>query len=170
MLNINKKEEVEFEEDNHLDKIIENIRAIGIDMINDAKSGHPGIVLGAAPIIATLYNNHIKIDQTNDKWLNRDRFVLSAGHGSALLYATLFMAGYDIPFEELRKFRTLGSITPGHPEYGVTKGVDVSTGPLGQGFATSVGMAISERFLRSYFGEKIFNYYTYVVCLMKLHL
>ena len=164
MLNINKKEEVEFEEDNHLDKIIENIRAIGIDMINDAKSGHPGIVLGAAPIIATLYNNHIKIDQTNDKWLNRDRFVLSAGHGSALLYATLFMAGYDIPFEELRKFRTLGSITPGHPEYGVTKGVDISTGPLGQGFATSVGMAISERFLRSYFGEKIFNYYTYVLC------
>ena len=103
MLSINKKEEVSVE-DNHLNKIIENIRAIGIDMINEAKSGHPGIVLGAAPIIATLYNNHIKVDQSNDKWLNRDRFIMSAGHGSALLYSTLFMAGFDIPYEELRRF------------------------------------------------------------------
>ena len=163
MLSINKKEEVSVE-DNHLNKIIENIRAIGIDMINEAKSGHPGIVLGAAPIIATLYNNHIKVDQSNDKWLNRDRFIMSAGHGSALLYSTLFMAGFDIPYEELRRFRKLDSLTPGHPEYGVTKGVDISTGPLGQGIATSVGFAISERFLRSYFGENIFNYYTYVLC------
>ena len=163
MLSINKKEEVSVE-DNHLNKIIENIRAIGIDMINEAKSGHPGIVLGAAPIIATLYNNHIKVDQSNDKWLNRDRFIMSAGHGSALLYSTLFMAGFDIPYEELRRFRKLDSLTPGHPEYGVTKGVDISTGPLGQGIATSVGFAISERFLRSYFGENIFNYNTYVLC------
>ena len=164
MLNINKKEEIQPIENNSLPRIIENIRALGIDMINEAKSGHPGIVLGAAPIIATLYNNHIKVDQYNDKWLNRDRFVMSAGHGSALLYATLFMAGFDIPFEELKKFRKIDSITPGHPEYGVTKGVDISTGPLGQGIATSVGMCISERYLRSYFGDKIFNYYTYVLC------
>ena len=162
MLSINKKDENI--DDNSLPKIIENIRALGIDMINEAKSGHPGIVLGAAPIIATLYNNHIKVDQYNDKWLNRDRFIMSAGHGSALLYSTLFMAGYDIPFDELKKFRKIDSITPGHPEYGVTKGVDISTGPLGQGIATSVGFAISERYLRGYFGDKIFNYYTYVLC------
>ena len=162
MLSINKKDEIV--EDTFLPKVIENIRALGLDMINEAKSGHPGIVLGAAPIIATLYNNHIKVDQNNDKWINRDRFIMSSGHGSALLYSTLFMAGFDIPFEELKKFRKLDSLTPGHPEYGVTKGVDISTGPLGQGIASSVGFALSERFLRNYFGDKIFNYYTYVLC------
>ena len=145
-------------------EIVDNIRVLGLDMINEAKSGHPGIVLGAAPIITTLYKNHIKVDINNDKWINRDRFVMSCGHGSALLYATLFMSGFDIPFEELKRFRKINSLTPGHPEYGVTKGVDISTGPLGQGFATSVGMAISERFLRNYFGEKLINYYTYVLC------
>ncbi len=163
MLNINKKE-TETINDNDIHKIVDNIRALGIDMINEAKSGHPGIVLGAAPIITTLYKNHLKVDLTNDEWINRDRFIMSAGHGSALLYATLFMSGYDIPFEELKKFRKLGSITPGHPEYKVTKGVDMSTGPLGQGIASSVGMALSERFLRGYFGENIFDYYTYVLC------
>ncbi len=163
MLNINKKEQ-DTNNENDLKKIIDNIRALGIDMINEAKSGHPGIVLGAAPIIATLYKNHLKIDVNNDNWLNRDRFIMSAGHGSALLYATLFMSGFDIPFEELKKFRKIDSITPGHPEYGVTKGVDISTGPLGQGIASSVGFALSERFLRGFFGENIFNYYTYVLC------
>lgn len=152
------------EEDNNLKKIIDNIRVLGIDMINEAKSGHPGIVLGAAPIIATLYANHMKIDIENDKWVDRDRFVMSSGHGSALLYATLFMAGFDIPFDEIKKFRTLDSLTPGHPEYGVTKGVDVTTGPLGEGFATSVGMAISECYLRQYFGKDVINHYTYVLC------
>lgn len=152
------------EEDTNLKKIIDNIRVLGIDMINEAKSGHPGIVLGAAPIIATLYANHMKIDIENDKWVDRDRFVMSSGHGSALLYATLFMAGFDIPFDEIKKFRTLDSLTPGHPEYGVTKGVDVTTGPLGEGFATSVGMAISECYLRQYFGKDIINHYTYVLC------
>lgn len=161
MLNINKKEDME---DVDLKRIIDNIRALGIDMINEAKSGHPGIVLGAAPIIATLYANHLKVNQEDDKWINRDRFILSAGHGSALLYSTLFMSGYDIPFEEIKKFRKIDSITPGHPEYGVTKGVDMTTGPLGQGFATSVGIALSERYLRNYFGEDIINYYTYVLC------
>lgn len=163
MLNINVKEENEEVYDD-IKKIVDNIRALGIDMISEAKSGHPGIVLGAAPIITTLYANHIKVNQNDDKWINRDRFVMSAGHGSALLYATLFMAGFDIPFEELKKFRKLDSITPGHPEYSVTKGVDISTGPLGQGISSSVGMALSERFLRNYFGEDIIDYYTYVLC------
>lgn len=163
MLNINVKDEnIEVYDD--ISKIVDNIRALGIDMISEANSGHPGIVLGAAPIIATLYANHIKVNQEDDKWINRDRFVMSAGHGSALLYATLFMAGFDLPFEELKKFRKLDSITPGHPEYSLTKGVDISTGPLGQGISSSVGMAISERFLRNYFGEDIINYYTYVLC------
>lgn len=163
MLNIKEVLEKK-EEPNDLKKIVDNIRVLGIDMINESKSGHPGIVLGAAPIISTLYANHIKVDVKNDKWINRDRFVMSAGHGSALLYSTLFMAGYDIPFEELKKFRQLDSITPGHPEYGITKGVDVSTGPLGEGLATSVGMAISECYLRQHFGKDIINYYTYVLC------
>ena len=147
-----------------LKRIIDNIRALGIDMISEAKSGHPGIVLGAAPIIGTLYTSHLKIRQDDPNWINRDRFVMSAGHGSALLYSTLFMAGYEIPFEELKNFRKLGSLTPGHPEYGVTNGVDISTGPLGQGIASAVGMAISERFLRNYFGEDIIDHYTYVLC------
>ena len=152
------------EDNNDLKKIIDNIRALGIDMIDNAKSGHPGIVLGAAPIIATLYANHINIDIKNDKWINRDRFVMSAGHGSALLYATLFMSGFDIPFDELEKFRQLDSILPGHPEINITKGVDVSTGPLGEGIATSVGLAIGECYLRQHFSKEIIDYYTYVLC------
>ena len=162
MLSINKKDEEVIV--NPLNRIIENIRALGIDMIKEAKSGHPGIVLGAAPIIATLYYNHIKVDPNNDKWLNRDRFIMSAGHGSALLYATLFMSGFNISYEELKKFRKINSLTPGHPEYGVTCGVDISAGPLGQGIASSVGFAISERYLRNYFNDNLFDYYTYVLC------
>ena len=152
------------EDNNDLKKIIDNIRALGIDMIDNAKSGHPGIVLGAAPIIATLYANHINIDIKNDKWINRDRFVMSAGHGSALLYATLFMAGFDISFDDLKKFRQLDSTLPGHPEINITKGVDVSTGPLGEGIATSVGLAIGECYLRQHFSKEIIDYYTYVLC------
>lgn len=165
MLNIKDVlEKKEKDEPNDIKKIVDNIRALGIDMISEAKSGHPGIVLGAAPIITTLYANHIKVDIENDKWINRDRFVMSAGHGSALLYSTLFMSGFDISFDELKKFRQIDSLTPGHPEYGVTKGVDVSTGPLGEGIATSVGIAISECYLREYFGKDIINHYTYVLC------
>ncbi len=160
---INRKDIVDYD-DKEIYKIIDTIRGLGIDMINEAKSGHPGIVLGAAPIIGTLYANHIKIDQDNDKWINRDRFVLSCGHGSALLYATLFMSGFKISLDELKKFRKIDSLTPGHPEYNVTSGVDISTGPLGQGFATAVGMAISERYLREYFGNNLINHYTYVMC------
>ena len=120
-------------------KIIDNLRGLSIDIIAKANSGHPGIALGAAPIIATLYANHLRFSKENDKWLNRDRFILSAGHGSSLLYATLYMAGFPIELSDLESFRCLGSITPGHPEYGITRGVDISTGPLGQGVASSVG-------------------------------
>lgn len=148
-------------------KIVDSIRCLGIDMIKEAGSGHPGIVLDAAPILYTLYGKHLKINPSDDKWYNRDRFILSAGHASALLYATLFMAGYDLSIEDLKNFRKLDSKTPGHPEYGITPGVDVSTGPLGQGFATSVGMAIAEEYLRNYYVKKnlsFINYYTYVLC------
>lgn len=149
------------------EKIINQIRALGIDMINEAKSGHPGIVLGAAPIIYTLYANHLRFDRENPKYFNRDRFILSAGHGSALLYSTLFMAGFDLEIEDLRKFRQLNSKTPGHPELGVTPGVDMTTGPLGQGLATAVGIALAETHLEAKynsFSKNLFDFNTYVLC------
>ncbi len=125
-------------------QVINNIKSLGIDMINEAKSGHPGIVLGAAPILYTLYKNHLNINPSDPNWFNRDRFVMSAGHGSALLYSVLFMAGY-LELEDLKQFRKIHSRTPGHPELGITPGVDISTGPLGQGFASAVGMAIASK-------------------------
>lgn len=145
-------------------KIVDHIRGLGIDMIAKSNSGHPGIVLGASPIISTLYANHLKFDEKDPTWANRDRFVLSAGHGSALLYATLYMAGFDITLDDLKEFRQIDSKTPGHPEYPITPGVDASTGPLGQGFAMSIGMAIAEQYLEGYFGTKLIDYYTYVLC------
>ncbi len=149
-------------------KVIDQIRSLGLDMIMAAQSGHPGIVLGAAPIIYTLYKNHLQINPNNPDWMARDRFILSAGHGSALLYATLFMAGYPLTLDDLKQFRHLHSKTPGHPELGITPGVDMSTGPLGQGIATAVGMAIGERYLNHYSEEKKFpnllDHYTYVLC------
>lgn len=149
---------------NPLDKkVVDNIRGLGIDMISEAGSGHPGIVLGAAPIIATLYQNHLKIDTNNPNWINRDRFVMSAGHGSALLYATLHMAGYNITLDDLKKFRKLDSITPGHPEL-ITPGVDCATGPLGQGIAAAVGMAIGEKYLSSLLKDGVIDFNTYALC------
>lgn len=147
-------------------KIVDQIRCLGIDMIDEAKSGHPGIVLGAAPIIYTVYAHHLRIDPSNPNFFGRDRFVMSAGHGSALLYSTLYMAGYDLSVEDLRDFRKIGSKTPGHPEYGVTPGVDMSTGPLGQGIASAVGMALAESKLANIFNtedNKLIDYYTYVL-------
>lgn len=153
---------------NELDyKVVNNIKSLAIDMISVAGSGHPGIVLGAAPIIYDIYARHLVFDNKNDKWINRDRFIMSAGHGSALLYATLYFSGFDISLEDLKNFRKLNSKTPGHPEYNVTPGVDMSTGPLGQGFATSVGMAIGERYLNkrySYGKNSLIDHYTYVLC------
>ncbi len=146
-------------------KIIDQIRCLGIDMIDNAHSGHPGIVLGAAPIIYTLYAHHMNIDVQNPDCFNRDRFIMSAGHGSALLYATLYMSGFPISLDDLKNFRKLSSITPGHPEYKITPGVDATTGPLGEGIAMGVGMAMAEANLRNRFKSKkdLINYYTYVL-------
>ena len=143
-------------------KIVDQIRCLGIDMIDAARSGHPGIVLGAAPIIYTLYAHYLKFNPNNPDYFNRDRFIMSAGHGSALLYATLHMAGFDLSLDDLKAFRQIDSKTPGHPEYGVTPGVDMSTGPLGQGIATAVGMAMAEANLRTRY--KIVDHYTYCLC------
>lgn len=128
--------------------LVANIRGLGIDMINQAQSGHPGIVLGAAPILYTLYKNHLNINTSDSNWINRDRFVMSAGHGSALLYSVLFMCGYALTIDDLKNFRRLNSKTPGHPELGMTPGVDCSTGPLGQGIANAVGMALGQKILK----------------------
>ena len=136
-------------------KIINTIKLLAIDMIDAANSGHPGIVLGAAPILYDLYANHLRIDVSNPNWFDRDRFVMSPGHGSALLYSTLFMAGYDIKLEDLVRFRQINSKTPGHPERGLTPGVDFSTGMLGQGFAGAVGMALAEKYLEGYISKYV---------------
>lgn len=149
------------------ERIVNQIRCLGIDMIDAANSGHPGIVLGAAPIMYALYANHLRFDPKNPEYFNRDRFIMSAGHGSALLYATLYMAGYDISLDDLKNFRQLDSKTPGHPEYGVTPGVDCTTGPLGQGFATAVGMAMAEANLRTRYNvdkKEVIDFNTYVLC------
>lgn len=155
-------------------RVVNNIKLLGIDMINKAGSGHPGIVLGAAPIIYTIYANHMNINVNDPKWVNRDRFVMSAGHGSALLYATLYMAGFDLTLEDLKQFRRINSKTPGHPEYGVTPGVDMSTGPLGQGFASAVGMALAGKILNQKYAfqkkntfdsnRSLIDYKVYVLC------
>ena len=130
-------------------KIINTIKILGIDMIDNAKSGNPGITLGAAPIMYTLYANHINVNPSDPTWYNRDRFVMSSAHGSALLYATLYLAGYDIKLEDLTKYRRLNSNMPGYPELNKTSGVDYTTGPLGEGLAAAVGMAMSEKYLAS---------------------
>lgn len=130
-------------------EIIANIKSLSLDMIDKASSGHPGIVLSAAPIIYTLYKYHLNINPINPNWYNRDRFIMSAGHGSALLYATLFMCGYDLKLDDLKQFRMLDSKTPGHPEYSKTPGVECTTGPLGEGLATAVGIALGEKNLQA---------------------
>ncbi|TCD47883.1 transketolase [Chlorobium sp. N1] len=124
---------------------IDTARLLAVDMVEKARSGHPGMPLGAAPMLYVLFGHFMRHSPHNPAWANRDRFVLSAGHASALLYAMLHLTGYDLPMEELRRFRQLGSRTPGHPERGLTPGVETTTGPLGQGIATAVGMAIAER-------------------------
>lgn len=148
-------------------KCINTLRVLGAEIINRANSGHPGIVLGAAPICHTLFTRHLNINSSDEEWFNRDRFVLSAGHGSILLYMLLHLSGYAITIEDLKNFRQKGSITPGHPEYGHTPGVEITTGPLGQGIASAVGFAIAEQYLASRFNKSdfdIINHYTYVLC------
>ncbi|HPW55804.1 MAG TPA: transketolase [Thermoanaerobaculaceae bacterium] len=133
------------------------LRILAIDQIEQARSGHPGLPLGAAPMAYALWRRHLRFDPTCPSWADRDRFVLSAGHGSALLYALLHLFGYDLPIDELRRFRQLGSRTPGHPEVGLTPGVETTTGPLGQGFATAVGLALAERHLAARFNRPRFE-------------
>lgn len=130
------------------EEIISNIKSLGLDMINAAGCGHPGIVLGAAPILYCLYAYHLNVNTSDPYWFNRDRFIMSAGHGSALLYATLFMSGFSLSISDLKKYRHINSKTPGHPEVKKTPGVDCSTGALGQGMATAVGMALGEKILQ----------------------
>jgi transketolase len=145
---------------------INTLRFLAVDAVEKAGSGHPGMPLGAAPIAYVLWDRFLRHNPENPSWANRDRFVLSAGHGSALLYALLHTAGYDLPLEELKRFRQWGSKTPGHPEYGLTPGVEATTGPLGQGFAMGVGMAMAERYLSRYFNRKAFpvvDHYTYAL-------
>lgn len=144
------------------------IRFLGIDAIEKSKSGHPGAVMGQAPMAYSLFANHVRINPAVPEWVNRDRFVLSTGHGSMLIYALLHLSGFeDVTMDEIKNFRQWGSKTPGHPEYGHTKGVDVTTGPLGQGISTAVGLAQAERFLAAKYnkeGYNLFDHYTYVIC------
>jgi transketolase len=140
------------------------IRALAMDAVQKANSGHPGMPMGMADVATVLFNRFIKLDPSKPDWPDRDRFVLSAGHGSMLQYAIHYLLGYaDMPIEQLQQFRQLGSHTAGHPEYGHTLGVETTTGPLGQGVATAVGMAIAERMMASRFGTKLVDHYTYVI-------
>ncbi|MCR5505483.1 MAG: transketolase [Bacilli bacterium] len=145
---------------------IATIRSLCIDIVNKAKSGHPGMALGSAPILYTLYTRHLVANPKDPEWINRDRFVLSAGHASSLLYAMLHLSGYEVSMDDLKNFRQLDSLTPGHPEYHWTKGVDATSGPLGQGIAQAVGMAMAEASLAANYndGDKLVNHYTYVLC------
>ena len=146
---------------------INTIRFLAVDAVEKAKSGHPGMPMGAAPVAYVLWTQFLKHNPKNPAWANRDRFVLSAGHGSMLLYALLHLTGYDLSLDELKNFRQWGSKTPGHPEYGFAPGVETTTGPLGQGFAAAVGMAIAQRYLNSLFSDQnnpFFNYKIYGIC------
>ena len=150
------------------------IRALSMDAVQQANSGHPGMPMGMADIAEVLWNDFLRHNPTNPDWVDRDRFVLSNGHGSMLLYSLLHLSGYDLPLAELRNFRQLHSKTPGHPEYSDTPGVETTTGPLGQGLANAVGMALAEHQLAATFNRpdhSIVDHYTYVFlgdgCLME---
>ncbi|MEE8194510.1 MAG: transketolase [Dehalococcoidales bacterium] len=146
---------------------INTIRFLAVDAVQKANSGHPGAPMGAATMAYVLWDRFLKHNPNDPAWPDRDRFVLSAGHASAMLYALLHLTGYDLPLEEIKQFRQWGSRTPGHPEYGLVPGVEATTGPLGQGFANGVGMAIAERWLAEHYnrpGHKIINHYTYGIC------
>jgi transketolase len=153
---------------------INTIRFLSVDAVQKANSGHPGMPMGAAPIGYTVWTKYLRHNPRNPKWFNRDRFVLSAGHGSMLLYSLLHLTGYDLSLDDLKQFRQFGSKTPGHPEYGITPGVETTTGPLGQGLGNAVGMAIAETYLAANFNRDGFNivdHYTYTIagdgCMME---
>jgi len=146
---------------------INALRFLAVDAVQEAESGHPGMPMGAATMAYVLWDRFLKHNPENPNWVDRDRFVLSAGHASAMLYSLLYLTGYSLPLEEIKKFRQWGSLTPGHPEYGFTPGVEVTTGPLGQGFANGVGMAIAERWLAEHYNRlehRIIDHYTYAIC------
>src|SRR2546428_1247522 len=146
------------------DRMANAIRALAMDAVEQAKSGHPGLPMGAADIATVLFTQFLKFDAADPTWPDRDRFVLSAGHGSMLLYALLYLTGNSgMTLDEIRNFRQLGSKTPGHPENFETSGVETTTGPLGQGIATSVGMALAEKMLAAEFGKKAVGHHTYVL-------
>lgn len=145
---------------------INTIRTLSIDAVQKANSGHPGLPMGAAPMAYALWMQHLRHNPRNPRWVNRDRFILSAGHGSMLLYALLYLTGYDLSLDEIKNFRQWGSKTPGHPEYHETPGVETTTGPLGQGAANAVGLALAEAYLASYFnrpGYPVMDHYTYAL-------
>ncbi|MGZ8577973.1 MAG: transketolase, partial [Actinomycetota bacterium] len=146
---------------------INTIRALAIDAVERANSGHPGMPLGAAPAAYVLWTRFLRHNPADPAWSDRDRFVLSAGHASMLLYALLHLTGYDLPLDEIRRFRQWGSRTPGHPEHSLTAGVETTTGPLGQGFGNAVGMALAERIMADRFNLpelEIVDHHTYVLC------
>ncbi|MGV8050005.1 MAG: transketolase [Anaerolineaceae bacterium] len=145
---------------------INALRFLSADAVQQANSGHPGMPMGSAPMAYTIWTRHLRHNPVNPKWVNRDRFILSGGHGSMLLYSLLYLTGYDLPLDELKRFRQWGSRTAGHPEYRLTPGVETTTGPLGQGFANGVGMAIAEAHLAKVYnrpGHKIIDHYTYAI-------
>ncbi|MHC4788599.1 MAG: transketolase family protein, partial [Planctomycetota bacterium] len=154
-------------EDMDLDTLcINTIRTLSIDMVHRANSGHPGAPLGCAAIAYALWTRVMKYDPSDPAWPDRDRFLLSAGHASALLYSMLHLSGYDLPMEELESFRQFGSMTPGHPEADCAPGVEVTTGPLGQGLGNSLGMALAEQYLAARFnrpGHRMVDHFTYVL-------
>src|SRR5262249_11094796 len=146
------------------DRMANAIRALAMDAVEQAKSGHPGLPMGGADVATVLFTRFLNFDAADPAWPDRDRFVLSAGHGSMLIYALLHLLGYEkMTIEEIKRFRQLGSITPGHPESFLTPGVETTTGPLGQGLANAVGMAIAERHLAAQFGPELVDHRTYVL-------
>ncbi|EEX15014.1 transketolase [Citreicella sp. SE45] len=154
------------------DQMANAIRALTMDAVQAANSGHPGAPMGMADVATVLFNRFMKLDPKDHRWADRDRFVMSAGHGSMLVYAINHLLGYDdMPMDQLRRFRQLGSRTAGHPEYGHAKGIETTTGPLGQGISTAVGMALAERMMNARFGDDLVDHYTYVIagdgCLME---
>ncbi|MGI4857041.1 MAG: transketolase [Janthinobacterium lividum] len=158
--------------DQHLRDMADCIRFLSMDAVQKAKSGHPGAPMGMADIATVLFKDFMQFDAADPHWIDRDRFILSNGHGSMLLYSLLYLTGYaDMPIEELKQFRQVGSKTPGHPEYRHADGIELTTGPLGQGIAESVGMALGERIMNATFGDELVNHYTYVFmgdgCLME---
>ncbi len=145
---------------------INTIRGLAMDATQKANSGHPGLPMGAAPMAYVLWTRFLRHNPRNADWPNRDRFVLSAGHGCLLLYSLLYLTGYDLTLDDIKQFRQWGSKTPGHPEHTLVKGIETTTGPLGQGFGNGVGMAIAERYLAAYFnrpGHELLNYKVYAL-------